>query len=107
MAYNVIAEFDFYKKSTYKLSDSFKTSRIRVNCQEMRSYESNKCSHPVSDDTEPGSDGLSENRTPDLCRCRHNNTTTKNDRKLQIFTTENHLPITVLFCNVSDQLFKM
>jgi len=61
----------------------------------------------MSDDTEPGSDGLSENRTPDLCRCRHNNTTTKNDRKLQIFTTENHLPITVLFCNVSDQLFKM
>jgi len=35
----------------------------------------------MSDDTEPEKYGHSENQTTDLCYCRHNNKTTKNDKK--------------------------
>jgi len=30
-----------------ELSDSFKDSRIRIDCQEMGDYENSKCSHQV------------------------------------------------------------
>jgi len=92
----------------HKLGNSFKKSRIRINCQEMGSYEENKCRHPIfltNDGTELENNGLSENQTPDLCHCRHNVKTTKNDRKLWIFTAYSRLLITELLPNFSDQLF--
>jgi len=36
----------------------------------------------TSDDNEPENYGLSEEQIPDLCHCRHNNKSTKNDMKL-------------------------
>jgi len=43
----------------------------------------------TTDNTEPENYGLSENQ--DFCHCRHNNKTTKNDRKLQMWNRK-------LFC---------
>jgi len=41
----------------------------------------------TSDDTEPENYRLSKEKIPDLCHCRHNNKSTKNDRKQWVFTT--------------------
>ena len=37
----------FFVHDLHPLSSSFKDSRIRISCQGMGSYESNKCSHPM------------------------------------------------------------
>jgi len=89
-----------------KLSDSSKGSLIRINCQEMGIYRSNKCSHPMYFNER-------RHRTWKLrpqwesytkpCHCRHNNKATENDTTLQIFTTESRLIMNVLIANFSDR----
>jgi len=36
-----------FVQDLFKLNNPFKGSRIRIDCQEMGSYESNKCGHPM------------------------------------------------------------
>jgi len=45
--YTILLLSLIFAQDVYKRSNSSKDSRISINCQETRTYESKKCNHPM------------------------------------------------------------
>jgi len=85
-----------------KLSSSLKVSLIRVNCQEMGSFENNKCGHLIyltTRDTEPENYALSEKQTP--VRPQPQQTITKTTKTTETTNTYNRKSFTN-YCTIPE-----